>query len=936
MWTATGTLLATGTFTNETASGWQTLSFASPVAVTAGTSYVAGYHSNGHYAVDANYFNAPVSNGPLTADTSRGGPSFFSYSTSSIFPTGSGTGDNYWVDVVFAPSGANLPPVANSDSGFTDTENTALTIAASALLANDTDPNGLPLSISGVSNPTNGTVAFNASTNIVTFTPTTGYTGPASFAYTITDLTGLTSSATVSLSVTVPGAASLWTTTTTPTTLSENDPNQVELGVKFSSSSAGTITGLRYYKSANDAGTHTGSLWTSTGTLLGSATFTNETASGWQTVNFTTPIAIAAGTTYVAAYHSNGNYADSANYFTTAHTSGPLTAPASGTTGNGVYTYSSSNVFPTSSFSATNYWVDVLFQPGSLPPPVANADSGLVATENSALVIQASTLLANDTDPNGLALSITGVSNPTNGTVAFNATAKTITFTPTAGYTGPASFAYAIADTAGGTASANVALTVNAPAPPVATNDSGFKVAENTALAIAASALLANDTDPNGLPLSISAVSNPTNGTVAFNASTNTITFTPTTGYTGPASFTYTITDTAGATASANVALTVNAPTPPVANADSGFNDNENTVLSIAASALLANDTDPNGLALSITGVSNPTNGTVAFNASTNTVTFTPTTGYTGPASFTYTITDTAGGTASANVALTVNAPKPPVANNDTGFTDTQNTALTIAASALLANDTDPNGLPLSISGVSNPTNGTVAFNASTNIVTFTPTTGYTGPASFAYTITDLTGLTSSATVSLTVAAPGAVSLWTTTTTPTVLSENDPNQVELGVKFSASSAGLITGLRYYRSANDPGTHVGSLWTSTGTLLGSATFTNETASGWQTVNFATPIAIAAGTTYVAAYHSNGNYADSANYFTTAHTTGPLTALASGTTGNGVYAYGSSSVFPTSSFSATNYWVDVLFQPGTLPPPVATPTAASSRCRIRRWS
>ena len=95
-------------------------------------------------------------------------------------------------------------------------------------------------------------------------------------------------------------------------------------------------------------------------------------------------------------------------------------------------------------------------------------------------------------------------------------------------------------------------------------------------------------------------------------------------------------------------------PLPPVANNDSGFVATTNTALSIPASALLANDTDPNGLPLSITGVSTPSNGTVTYNSSTQTIIFVPTTDYVGPAGFTYTISD-GQGTASANVALNVN-----------------------------------------------------------------------------------------------------------------------------------------------------------------------------------------------------------------------------------------------------------------------------------------
>ena len=101
------------------------------------------------------------------------------------------------MDVVFSPAGGgtNQPPVAANDSGFSATQNSPITIAASALLANDTDPNGDTLTITGVSGGVNGTASFNAQTNTVTFTPDSGYTGPASFTYAISDGRGGTASA---------------------------------------------------------------------------------------------------------------------------------------------------------------------------------------------------------------------------------------------------------------------------------------------------------------------------------------------------------------------------------------------------------------------------------------------------------------------------------------------------------------------------------------------------------------------------------------------------------------------------------------------------------------------------------------------------------------------------------------------------------------------
>ena len=94
---------------------------------------------------------------------------------------------------------------------------------------------------------------------------------------------------------------------------------------------------------------------------------------------------------------------------------------------------------------------------------------------------------------------------------------------------------------------------------------------------------------------------------------------------------------------------------------------------------------------------------------------------------------------------------------------------------------------------------------------------------------------------------------------------------------------------------------------------SATFSGESASGWQQVDFAQPVAVTAGTTYVASYYvPDGRYSLNNNYFASATTCGPLTALASGTSGgNGVYRYGAGGGFPTNTFNASNYWVDVAF-------------------------
>ena len=136
----------------------------------------------------------------------------------------------------------------------------------------------------------------------------------------------------------------------TPATADVNDPGPVVLGVRFNSSVAGKITGIRFYKAAANTGPHTVALWDTSGVVLAQATATSETASGWQEVLFTTPVSIAANTDYVAGYLApKGHYSVTGGGFAAAVTNGPLTAVADGSKSNGLYTYSSTLTFPNSS-----------------------------------------------------------------------------------------------------------------------------------------------------------------------------------------------------------------------------------------------------------------------------------------------------------------------------------------------------------------------------------------------------------------------------------------------------------------------------------------------------------------------------------------------------------------------------------------------------------
>ncbi|WP_306214297.1 DUF4082 domain-containing protein [Actinoplanes sp. RD1] len=177
-------------------------------------------------------------------------------------------------------------------------------------------------------------------------------------------------------------------------------------------------------------------------------------------------------------------------------------------------------------------------------------------------------------------------------------------------------------------------------------------------------------------------------------------------------------------------------------------------------------------------------------------------------------------------------------------------------------------------------------------------------------------------------AAPCPCTIWPATAAPATPADPDTAAVELGVKFRSDTDGYVTGVRFWKSTANTGTHVGRLWSSTGTALATVTFTGESASGWQTATFANPVAISAGTTYVASYYApNGRYATDEGTFATAGVdNAPLHALRDGQDGaNGVYRYGTGGGFPAETWQSANYWVDVVFD--TMATDTIAPTVTS---------
>ena len=631
-------------------------------------------------------------------------------------------------------------PLARADSAAT-TEGMPVMID---VLANDTDPDGDALAISSVAPPANGTATIEGSA--ILYTPAPGFTGTDSFTYSVVDPAGGVAGATVTVTITEsvdpnqpPVARNDRATTTIDSPVSiavlanDFDPDDDVLTIV----SVGTPANGTAARSGNSV------LYTPAPGFVGSDSFpyTIEDGNGGSATAMVTvlvtqapnrpPFAIAdaAATTIdtpvsiaVLANDSDpdGDPLSILSVGTPASGTASITgntilyAPAPGTTGNDSFPYTISDGRGGTATALVSVRVN-----GATPnnPPVAQDDAATAPGGGTVTI----PVLANDSDPDGDPLAILAVGTPALGTAAISGAG--IVYTAPVGIAATDTFTYTIGDGRGGQATGTVTVTIAAPnTPPVAIDDD---VVIDPAIP-ATIDVLDNDTDADGDPLAIVAVTTPASGTAVIAG--NAIVYTADATFTGTDAFQYTVSDGRGGTATATVRITGPTPpnNPPIANADLAAT----TVATPVTIPVLVNDTDPDGDPLSIVSTTTPPGGTVTIAG--DAVIYQPVSTFLGTDTFTYTISDGRGGTATATVTVTVTQPnQPPVATND-GYAVQYETATTLP---VLDNDSDPDGDPLTIIATSQPANGTVSFNGTT--VTYVPAAGYTGMDTFTYTISD-------------------------------------------------------------------------------------------------------------------------------------------------------------------------------------------------------
>src|SRR5439155_842226 len=212
--------------------------------------------------------------------------------------------------------------------------------------------------------------------------------------------------------------------------------------------------------------------------------------------------------------------------------------------------------------------------------PVATAQA--VTTEED--TAKAVVLTATDADGDPLTYSV--VAGPTHG--ALSGTEPNLTYTPAANYNGPDSFTFKANDGTVDSSAATVSITITAVNDAPVANDQAVTTNEDTAKAIVLTA-----TDVDGDPLTYAIVAAPTHG--ALSGTAPTLTYTPAANYNGPDSFTFKANDGTVDSSAATVSITVTAVNDPPVAANDSYAATEDTVLTIAAPGVLANDSDVDG-----------------------------------------------------------------------------------------------------------------------------------------------------------------------------------------------------------------------------------------------------------------------------------------------------------------------------------------------------
>ncbi|MCG7979730.1 MAG: Ig-like domain-containing protein, partial [Candidatus Thiodiazotropha endolucinida] len=695
---------------------------------------------------------------------------------------------------------SDATPVANADNISVAEGGTITTLVggASTVLNNDTGLGDTPVTVSLVTDVTNGSLTLNGD-GTFSYTHDGSENFTDSFTYRVTDNDGQTADATVTInvtpvsdatpvanadSITVAEGATATTLVGGASTVLNNDTGLGDTPVTVSLVTDVTNGSLILNGDGTFSYTHDGSENFTDSFTYRVTDNDGETADATVTINITpvsdqTPVAnadsitVAEGATATTLVGGSSTVLNNDTglgdtpvtvSLVTDVTNGSLILNGDGTFS---YTHDGSENF-TDSFTyrvtdndgqTADATVTINITPVSDATPVANADSITVAEGATAttLVGGASTVLNNDTGLGDTPVTVSLVTDVTNGSLTLNGDG-TFSYTHDGSENFTDSFTYRITDNDGETADATVTINVTpvSDATPVANADS-ITVAEGataTTLVGGSSTVLNNDTGLGDTPVIVSLITDVTNGSLTLNGD-GTFSYTHDGSENFTDSFTYRITDNDGETADATVTINITpvSDATPVANADSITVAEGATATTLVggSSTVLNNDTGLGDTPVIVSLITDVTNGSLTLNGD-GTFSYTHDGSENFTDSFTYRVTDNDGETADATVTINVTpvSDETPVANADSITVAEGATATTLVggSSTVLNNDTGLGDTPVTVSLVTDVTNGSLTLNGD-GTFSYTHDGSENFTDSFTYRVTDNDGETADATVTI-------------------------------------------------------------------------------------------------------------------------------------------------------------------------------------------
>lgn len=686
-----------------------------------------------------------------------------------------------------------------------------------------------------------------------------------------------------------------------PGQIDSGDGSAVELGLRFNATTDGYITGVRFYKSKANTGTHTGTLWSVDGQQLATVTFTQESTEGWQSATFDQPVEATAGTEYVVSYFApNGHYSADLEYFAyrgvnapPLHVGGGFDAPESGL-------YWSGGGFPQSSYLRSNYYVDAIFETSDAiplsaakPTPSDTAHSVPVTTPISAVLskpVTASSVRIKLSDADGETVP---------GTTTYDPDTRTATFTPGSPLAQGTEYTAKLTalDQAGNGVQRGGTWgfrTVMAPVDPSVCPCGLYQDATVPAI----------DSIKDGTPVTLATrFSSSVGGTVTG------LKFYRSPGETGPhTGWLY--------TTSGEVLSEVQFPDDSVSGWQYAEFDHPVAI-------------EP-GVEYVAAYRSNGTYPAIPGAFSTDTVSGPLRTSF-AAGSFTYGNGFPDGKvTSSYLVDVRFVEDAPPVTVSDRQPAAGADGVDQQAPISATFSEPLRSGAVLKVSGPDGIVDGTTAVSGDSKTLTFTPSDALGDGSVYTVAPQNVSGVDS---------GPAEIAPWTFRTAgqgqtlssflgeETAPAQTDPQDnapVELGLQLSTSKTVEIHAIRYYRGPLGTGKHTGTIWGSNGERLATVTFGTGTTTGWQTAFLSQPVTIEAGSTFAVSYFApSGGYVFTGGDFASGHVSGPLGLESS----NGRFVYGPEGGLPTGTWNNSNYFADLLYSIPTSASEQPTSPAAS---------